>query len=294
MAISTSGSMGPSQDGAAEVGASPGNTSMCSMEQLFSPIIIRKDADRGEAIISGFEMPSSDSGTTEGVFGGDKEHVGPTRAEMDPYFSSVAGDSSFWMQNSDFQMTYNNGSPQSGSGSDVNLNKVDRESVSTVSVNHFRGPLILSGWGFDIAERPVPSVGDNPFQFDTNAVNDRGTWKSGPVDLRWDGQRKVWTAGHQLIHGIATSDITSPEDPCSPTYFNMKVFRNQSQGAVAGELNTSLGEVVRVSNRDTSLDQEEAQGRVYVVAARINYEWVPVWVGCPEDDPESDPPECLV
>ena len=294
MAISTSGSMGPSQDGAAEVGASPGNTSMCSMEQLFSPIIIRKDADRGSAIISGFEMPSSDSGTIEGAFGGSKEHVGPTRAEIDPYFSSVAGDSGFWMQNSDFQMTYNNGSPQDGSGADVNLNKVNRDSVSTIAVNHFRGPLILSGWGFDIAERPVPSVGDNPFQFDTNAVNDRGTWKSGPVDLRWDGQRKVWTAGHQMIHGIATSDITSPDDPCSPTYFNIKVFRNQSQGAVAGELNPSLGEVVRVANRDTSLDQEEAQGKVYVVAARINYEWVPVWVGCPEDDPESDPPECLV
>lgn len=283
-----SGSMGPSQDGAAEVGASPGNTSMCSMEQLFSPVLIRKDSDRGDAAISGFEQPTGDSGTSAGAFGGDTESVGPTRSELDPYFSSIIGDSGSWMENCDYQMVYNNGTPTSGQGSDLNLNKVDKSSVTTVATNHLRGPLIMSGWGFDVAERPVPSVGSNAFQFDSNAVNNRGLWKSGPVDLRWDGQRKVWTAGHQMLHGVAMEAITSPSSPTSATKFKVQVFRNNNAGAVGGNVSTELGEIILASNRDPSLDQEHVPGKVYVVVARINYEWVPVWVGCPEEDPEDE------
>lgn len=283
--INFTGSMGPSQDGAAEIGASPGNTSMCSMEQLFSPVIIRANAGRGNAVISGFENPESDLRTPEGAFGGDAESAGPTRSELDPYFSSIGGTG--WIENVDYQMVYNNGQPQTGQGSDLNLNKVNRGGVSTVVTNQLRGPMILSGWGFDIAERPVPSVGSDPFTFDTNAVSDRGLWKSGPVDLRWDDQRKVWTAGHQMLHGIALEAITSPSDPTSATSFRVQVFRKSSQGSNAGGLDTSLGEVIIASNRDPSLDQEHVAGKVYVVVARINYEWVPVWVGCPEEDPEE-------
>ena len=91
-----------------------------------------------------------------------------------------------------------------------------------------RGPLVLAGWGYDTDGLPVPNMkydaeykeGDptletfgeqkyTPAQmkaydsegnkndhkhFIPNHLARQDKWKVGPVDLRWDRQRKVWTA----------------------------------------------------------------------------------------------------
>jgi hypothetical protein len=55
--------------------------------------------------------------------------------------------------------------------------------------------MVVTGWGFDLNGNPVPAdTGDNT-KFASGAFSDMSNWKSGPVDLRWDDERKVWAAG---------------------------------------------------------------------------------------------------
>jgi hypothetical protein len=62
-----------------------------------------------------------------------------------------------------------------------------------------RGPLVLAGWGFDIDNKPVPNAStdypNNPkMQFEQDWLRKPQKWMCGPVDLRWDYKRNVWTA----------------------------------------------------------------------------------------------------
>jgi hypothetical protein len=192
-------------------------------------------------------------------------------------------------------MVMNNGTGTGGA--DVNQRNVDRSSITQVAVSHHRGPMIVSGWGTDLVDRPVPNSGGRPFEINPEFVNNRGIWKSGPVALQWDRDRKVWSMGHHMICGVAEQAIVAPSTPCSPTHFSIKVFRD------TGETSPSTGNVkwpnqrlekCQITNRDPSLYQEYVRDLIWVVAARINYEWIPVWVGCPEQCPQGGcpPVEC--
>jgi hypothetical protein len=87
-----------------------------------------------------------------------------------------------------------------------------------------RGPLVMTGWGFNTEGKPVPNMKrdalyreDNPrsenfgmpinfpdelaedmknpsVKFVNNHLQRLDQWKTGPVDLRWDDIRKVWTS----------------------------------------------------------------------------------------------------
>lgn len=60
-----------------------------------------------------------------------------------------------------------------------------------------RGPLILAGWGFDTNNKPVPNAGGsegNELAFEKDWLRKPHKWKVGPIDLRWDHRRKVWTS----------------------------------------------------------------------------------------------------
>lgn len=70
-----------------------------------------------------------------------------------------------------------------------------------------RGPLLMQGWGYDLDGFPVPNKVDNPTAAASGSFEDTGlqkkfmdnwlrkseTWPVGPVDLRWDRGRGVWT-----------------------------------------------------------------------------------------------------
>ena len=56
-----------------------------------------------------------------------------------------------------------------------------------------RGPLIIAGWGYDIYGKPVPNQSENTSYFKENWLRRPQDWKCGPVDLRWDENRGVWT-----------------------------------------------------------------------------------------------------
>ena len=89
-----------------------------------------------------------------------------------------------------------------------------------------RGPMVVSGWGYDIDGRPVPNAkydADRRVPYSSGGGGDvdnvglpvelqhsktrahlnflphhlqrTDSWKRGPVDLRWDRERKVWGGG---------------------------------------------------------------------------------------------------
>jgi hypothetical protein len=323
MGMDVSVEVGHLSDGAAMAGSETNDHTVNSMEQLYSPIEIRK-LKKGppvSTILSEFLTPTESVDASksrqnlladdeDGYFGGsDSGQVGPTRNELDPYFSEILAlsvDGSDWIANNDFQMMVNDG-VATGGGKDLNIRKTEkREDISKVLVSAFRGPLILSGYGFDIADRPAPYVGhDDVFRFDPEVVDNRKIWKTGPINLQWDDERMVWQGGHQILCGVVVGEIKAPLSPCHPETFEVKVFRKGNSDTEfynkisACELDTKI----TVTNRDPSLQQEAVKGMIFCVAVRINYEWIALWVGCPEgpapvcaeDDetPTEGYPECV-
>lgn len=93
----------------------------------------------------------------------------------------------------------------------TNLNDSE-ERAKQNSVNFrfsaLRGPLVLQGWGYDTEGKPIPNQADNPIEtergifkrgnlsdkFMRDWVDNPRTWPVGPVDLRFDRERGVWTA----------------------------------------------------------------------------------------------------
>jgi hypothetical protein len=65
-----------------------------------------------------------------------------------------------------------------------------------------------------------------------------------------------------------------------------------------GKLSDILGETIEVKNRDPSLAQEEVKNSIFCIAIKLNYEWLPLWVGCPETpacgkDGQPEVPTCI-
>lgn len=56
-------------------------------------------------------------------------------------------------------------------------------------------PMIGVGWGYDTNGSPVPT-GTGVGEFRDDYLYNMEHWKAGPIDLRWDNDRKVWTGGN--------------------------------------------------------------------------------------------------
>lgn len=286
---------------------------MQTHEQFFTPIHIRKPS-AGTSRSPGFQIPYQER--QDGIF--EAGCVGPTRSEDDPYFSRVFNSPRTFLGNTDFAgMVHDvrkDGQLERPTNINIRVAEDDPKNIERVRINALRGPLILSGWGFGIDDMPVPPSGgaisnymreeDNlsfpqKARFHPSIGNDRSRWKTGPINLMWDDERKVWMGGHHVVCGILQSDIEAPDSPCNPTRFTIKLFRNTGSDDPASEngqdftgpLTTALGEEIEIFNRDTSLEQENIQDTVFVIAIKLNYEWLPIWVGCPDEG--SDDSRCI-
>lgn len=76
--------------------------------------------------------------------------------------------------------------------SDLSLAKASGFDSQGFRAMALRAPLILSGWGYSTSGTLVPS-GDY--------LGDPTKWKTGPLDVRWDDDRKVWAAGGSTSNG---------------------------------------------------------------------------------------------
>ena len=102
-------------------------------------------------------------------------------------------------------------------------NGTDVEVVDIRSVG-FRAPMVLSGWGYDTDQKPVPADTGNPNIFASGAFRNPNIWKTGPVDLRWDNDRKVWSAGTSTsIFLVKTTNTYNPSS------FSYEVQRSASR-----------------------------------------------------------------
>lgn len=63
-----------------------------------------------------------------------------------------------------------------------------------------KGPPIIVGWGLDIYGKPVPNLdeiagsGGKSCKFANDWLNRSDLYKAGPLDIRWDERRGVWTS----------------------------------------------------------------------------------------------------
>ena len=274
-----------------------------SIEQFITPIRIQKLHPAG-APTPGFRAPSVLG--EDGLFGDDS--VGPTLHELDPYFPQnviTGDDGSKFMEKCDYRIIGHDGGSGDRDKRDMNIRKFedkggDRKNINVAqTMAAVRGPLIMSGWGFGMDDLPTPQKGasyPNNMFFDQDLADDRAKWKTGPVHLMWDDERQVWQGGYHIVCGVATETISAPIDVCSPTSFNMRLFRNTQH--MGGKLSDVTDETITVYNRDPSLEQEHVANAVFVIAIKLNYEWIPLWVGCPEtpacgEDGQPPVPACI-
>lgn len=245
-----------------------------SEEQIFSPICTRKEkristedspepeflepVDKNRTItVKNEDDEDVDQEVPQGKFG--NGHVGPTSIDLDPFFTPA---------NNDLLLV--------ASDSPVDLNFQKLEDVNEVRAIGLRGPIMLSGWGYTLAGRRVPE--------EESFAQDRTKWKTGPVDLKWDEERKVYTCGMDMLEGYAKTAINRPSSPGQGTVFELEILRSEdefieSEGLVDGALARDFvktGEVVKCVNRANI----EAKIGAYVIVARINYEYRPIWVDC--------------
>ena len=86
-----------------------------------------------------------------------------------------------------------------------------------------RSPMVLTGWGFDVLDKPVPADVGNSKVFASGAFSDPSIWKSGPLDVRWDDDRKVWTPPNTKIYLVKTTNSYNP------SCFSYEVQRSDSR-----------------------------------------------------------------
>lgn len=210
-------------------------------------------------------------------------NTSPTSFDLDPYF--------FFAKN-DYSITV-----RSGKSKDINHKKESANATHSVQAMVHKGPLYLSGWGYDIAGLPVPSSGilQDSRIFDPNTPIERRLWKTGPVDLRWDDDRKVWVGGAEVIEGkmitsLPAGDFETPTTGSGVIYrikkdalgakivfssFNIEknesgFYKPDPYGIPVSNIRSGVPEIVTLYNRNNKVTLASGE---YFSAIKINYEW---------------------
>jgi len=139
----------------------------------------------------------------------------------------------------------------------------------------FKGPMVIVGWGFDINGKPVPN--SNPAEptdyFATNYLRKPHTWKAGPLDVRWDEDRGVWSAagGTAIIKARLTSTLTFRSAAYANIYkYNSTESEEQQEGdtiIVRDWILPSGGFISANTNIFISAEQGGDPNRYYLINA---------------------------
>lgn len=131
-----------------------------------------------------------------------------------------------------------------------------------------RGPLMVAGYGYDVRGLPVPNreIDDGVFgaeeEFSVNHRQRSDKWRVGPVDLRWDEQRGVWVSDNQIVEGKINGGLFANSTGL------LEVYRRNADGNWV-----TTGRNTTVTNR-SNCDYPDG---AFMVAAKINYEWRPIF-----------------
>jgi len=208
-------------------------------------------------------------------------NVSPTSFDLDPYF---------FFKKTDFSVVV-----RSGNTKDLNLKKDPLESGNSYSVQTMvaKGPIYLSGWGYDICGLPVPA-NQNPESgryFSNDAAYNRPNWKTGPVDLRWDDDRKVWVGGPEIIEGKMLTSLPAGNFEAGSIgsgiiyrgrnlkYSTFNITKNDKSEVKPDPYGVPISaqyakedvpEIVMLINRNSMVALASGD---YFSAVKINYEW---------------------
>lgn len=138
-----------------------------------------------------------------------------------------------------------------------------------------RAPLVLVGWGFDLNGKPVPNENEETptDNFATDYLRKPQTWKAGPLDVRWDEDRGVWSAagGTALIKARLDSTLTFRSSASAHIYkWNAEDQEDQEEGntiTVYDWLLPSGSFVSANTNVFISAEQGGDPNRYYVINA---------------------------
>lgn len=178
-------------------------------------------------------------------------------------------------------------------------------SVSGIRSIAFRNPIMVSGYGYTTEGLPTPSLHDeytrddpdydpsytdieyNERHFAENVRDRADLWNAGPLDLRWDKNRKVYVAAPEIYIGYTVEKIKS-----SPGRFNVNASGIRDTFG-SGEIEIYNGmysdfcapsgvkQKMLVINR--SIEADIASGTMVIVTRANNGEIVPLYVDCDPD-----------
>lgn len=255
---------------------------MGSDEQIFTPFCTYKDKqkakDERKSDEPSFLPPTKKEGNESSLF--DNGHVSPTSNDLDPFFKPEKHDFSIAITNSDKEINLQ--ILQAGEDDEEDeTEKENAEEVEEIRSVCLRTPLILSGWSYGLDGKPQPFDISNARKFREDFAINRNLWKTGPLDVRWDEERKVFAPFMDIIEGYLKTPML-PGGRTNPTTFELEVFRCRDtdieENGVENHIKEwkNVNEVLKGVNR-SSVSASEG---TYVMVVRINYEYRPIWVDC--------------
>jgi hypothetical protein len=201
-----------------DLGTDLDNKGLASFDTIFSPYINAT----GHAQLPHFETPTNLSE--------------PNSLTLDPFnpnnifdtgVSQATNNARFYESGHNIQAANTWTATGYGSSGDLSFSKDlgTNTSFSFTGVRSvgFKGPMVLSGWGFDTNGKPVPADTGNAEIFASGAFRDPNLWKTGPIDLRWDNERKVWGSSPTKIYLVKTLNTYNP------SCFSYEVQRSTSR-----------------------------------------------------------------
>jgi hypothetical protein len=161
-----------------------------------------------------------------------------------------------------------------------------------------RGPIIVSGWGYDVNRNPTPvgtgvgsgvgfgSMGEGKAEFKTflpDHMRKSQQWKAGPLEMYWDDCRGVWATRWQMVECRLIESLEAPSGLQHPT---------SGVANIIGSGGLDTGERILLYNRDPALsidiDDSTHSDHAYCIAMYIGGNWIPVYITCeaaPDDSP---------
>lgn len=203
------------------------NIGLVSLDGIFCPFIVH-NTGQSHPLLPYWENPK-----TSGINSSSLNPFNPSNI-----FSASGVFNSETFFESGHNIALSNTFTSVGSGSDQDLSiykelasKGYSENIVNRSVG-LKAPLVLTGWGYDTNDNPVPS-GNIEGQFHPDAFRNPSLWKSGPVDIRWDDNRKVWTAVGEPLQMISFIIVSSdPSTRSALVEIRQKTFNGVPYGSI--------------------------------------------------------------
>ena len=209
-----------------DLGSDAENKGLAGFDTIFSPYTTAS----GHAELPHFEIPTNltepnsytlDPFNPNNIFTTGTSAAPVSQAENNAIFQASG-------HNIQMANTWSNADIFGASSGDVDFAKdlydngeFEYDNIRSIGL---RSPIVLTGWGFDIDGKPVPADTGDANVFASGAFREPSNWKSGPLDVRWDDERKVWAAGTSTkIFLVKTTNVSNPPQ------FSYEVDRSDSR-----------------------------------------------------------------